>query len=155
MSSGATILTLKGGHNAEGHNHIDVGQLQLFRDGAPVIVHTGTMCYDRFTFNERRYERWCYNAEGTTVASMKWLNPMVVSTRQRAPRRSGCPRTRTLRRLSGRLPHRKALICKAKLRPDGAATITDTLRPAQESPKRSPSRSTPPSNSTQRSKYMY
>ena len=126
-----TILTLKGGHNAEGHNHIDVGQFELFRDGAPVIVDTGTMCYDRFTFNERRYERWCYNAEGHNLPQINGVVQLdggeykatVLAAEPGCVELELCDAYPAGSRIA-------SLIRKAELCPDGAATITDTLRPA-------------------------
>ncbi|MEI3001884.1 MAG: heparinase II/III family protein [Victivallis sp.] len=125
-----TILTLKGGHNAEGHNHIDVGQFELFRDGAPVIVDTGTMCYDRFTFNERRYERWCYNAEENNLPQINGVVQLDGGEYKATvlAAEPGCVELE----LCDAYPAGSASQAdpQSQLCPDGAATITDTLRPA-------------------------
>jgi hypothetical protein len=42
-------LAVKGGHNAEAHNHLD---------GAPVLIDLGQPTYTALTFTERRYEIW-------------------------------------------------------------------------------------------------
>ena len=36
-----TILALKGGHNAESHNHNDVGNFIVYRNGKPVLIDVG------------------------------------------------------------------------------------------------------------------
>lgn len=48
-------VALKGGHNAESHNHNDIGQLYLYKDGKPVIVDMGAMTYTKKTFGPERY----------------------------------------------------------------------------------------------------
>lgn len=55
--SGLT-LALKGGHNDEAHNHLDVGSYQVALDGAPVLIDLGQPTYTAQTFTERRYEIW-------------------------------------------------------------------------------------------------
>ena len=51
-------LAAKGGHNAESHNHNDVGQFLVYSDGEPVLVDPGVGVYTRETFSDRRYEIW-------------------------------------------------------------------------------------------------
>lgn len=52
------VLTAKGGHNAESHNHNDVGQFMVYYDGNPVIVDVGVETYTAKTFSDKRYEIW-------------------------------------------------------------------------------------------------
>lgn len=52
------FLAAKGGHNAESHNHNDVGQFIIFLDGFPLIVDPGVETYTKQTFSEQRYELW-------------------------------------------------------------------------------------------------
>jgi hypothetical protein len=52
------FVAVKGGHNAESHNHNDVGSFMVFRDGCPVIVDAGVGTYTRETFSSRRYGIW-------------------------------------------------------------------------------------------------
>jgi hypothetical protein len=52
------FFAAKGGHNNESHNHNDVGNFLLYRDGVPVLVDAGVETYTRFTFNEKRYTLW-------------------------------------------------------------------------------------------------
>lgn len=52
------FLAAKGGHNAESHNHNDIGQFIVYCDGRPVLVDIGVETYRRETFNEDRYSIW-------------------------------------------------------------------------------------------------
>ena len=49
---------LKGGHNGENHNHNDVGNFVVYKDGAPVIIDVGTLEYTKKTFSSERYTIW-------------------------------------------------------------------------------------------------
>jgi len=51
-------LAAKGGHNAESHNHNDVGNFIVYMDGRPAIIDIGVETYSRKTFSSRRYEIW-------------------------------------------------------------------------------------------------
>lgn len=51
-------LAAKGGHNAESHNHNDVGNFIVYLDGYPVLIDVGVETYTAKTFGENRYEIW-------------------------------------------------------------------------------------------------
>ncbi len=51
-------LAAHGGHNAESHNHNDVGNFIVYCDGQPVIIDVGVETYTAKTFSSRRYEIW-------------------------------------------------------------------------------------------------
>jgi hypothetical protein len=51
-------VAAKGGHNAESHNHNDVGNFIVYKDGRPVIIDAGVETYRAQTFSARRYEIW-------------------------------------------------------------------------------------------------
>ena len=51
-------LAAKGGHNAESHNHNDVGNFILYAAGEPVIIDIGVETYTAKTFSPQRYEIW-------------------------------------------------------------------------------------------------
>lgn len=51
-------LAAKGGHNAESHNHNDVGNFIVYADGYPVLIDVGVESYTAKTFSNRRYEIW-------------------------------------------------------------------------------------------------
>jgi hypothetical protein len=52
------FLAAKGGHNAESHNHNDVGQFIVALDGHPALVDVGVETYTRKTFSAERYTIW-------------------------------------------------------------------------------------------------
>lgn len=51
-------LVVKGGHNAEHHNHNDVGSFIVASDGVPVVVDAGRPTYTKATFGPDRYAIW-------------------------------------------------------------------------------------------------
>lgn len=51
-------IAVKGGHNAESHNHNDVGNFILYADGLPVLIDVGVETYSRKTFGADRYTIW-------------------------------------------------------------------------------------------------
>lgn len=51
-------VAAKGGHNAESHNHNDVGNFIVYADGYPVLIDIGVETYTAKTFSDRRYEIW-------------------------------------------------------------------------------------------------
>ena len=53
-----TSVAMKGGHNAESHNHNDVGSFVLCVNGQMQVVDAGNMVYTAKTFSDRRYELW-------------------------------------------------------------------------------------------------
>jgi hypothetical protein len=57
-SSDGLCIAAKGGHNAESHNHNDVGNFVVYVDGKPLIIDAGVETYSRKTFSPQRYEIW-------------------------------------------------------------------------------------------------
>jgi hypothetical protein len=57
-SSDGLYLAAQGGHNAESHNHNDVGNFIVFIDGEPALIDVGVPTYTAKTFSARRYEIW-------------------------------------------------------------------------------------------------
>ncbi|MBN1877411.1 MAG: heparinase II/III family protein [Anaerolineae bacterium] len=57
-SADGFFVAAKGGHNAESHNHNDVGNFIVYVDGKPVLVDAGVGTYTRKTFSPQRYEIW-------------------------------------------------------------------------------------------------
>lgn len=51
-------VAAQGGHNAESHNHNDVGNFVVFCDGEPVFIDVGVETYSAKTFSAQRYEIW-------------------------------------------------------------------------------------------------
>jgi hypothetical protein len=57
-SASGLYLAAKGGHNAESHNHNDVGNFIIYADGVPALIDIGVETYTAKTFSSRRYEIW-------------------------------------------------------------------------------------------------
>src|SRR5512142_2657979 len=57
-SAEGLYLAAQGGHNAESHNHNDVGNFIVFAGGKPVVIDIGVETYTAKTFSARRYEIW-------------------------------------------------------------------------------------------------
>lgn len=51
-------VVVKGGHNAENHNHNDLGAIAVAVDGVPLLADLGRATYTALTFSDRRYELW-------------------------------------------------------------------------------------------------
>jgi hypothetical protein len=57
-SSNGLYLATHAGHNAESHNHNDVGDFIVYADGEPIIIDAGRGNYTARTFSSKRYELW-------------------------------------------------------------------------------------------------
>ena len=57
-SADGLYLAAQGGHNAESHNHNDVGNFIVFADGHPAIIDVGVETYTAKTFSRNRYDIW-------------------------------------------------------------------------------------------------
>ncbi len=78
-SSARLGVALKGGHNAEHHNHNDLGSYVVVSGGRPVLLDPGSETYTARTFSSRRYESKLLNSYGHPV-------PLVAGTFQRQGR---------------------------------------------------------------------
>ena len=58
------VVTLKGGHNSQSHNHLDLGHFSLFHRNAPIIVDVGRGVYNKTCFSVNRYTLWNLNSDG-------------------------------------------------------------------------------------------
>lgn len=56
------FLAAKGGHNAESHNHNDVGNFIIYKNGEPFIIDVGVETYTKKTFSNERYTIWTMNS---------------------------------------------------------------------------------------------
>lgn len=50
------FVAIKGGHNAESHNHNDVGNFILYHRNKPIIIDLGRDTYTALSFSKRRFE---------------------------------------------------------------------------------------------------
>ncbi|MCC7492294.1 MAG: heparinase II/III family protein [Fimbriimonadaceae bacterium] len=70
-------VALKGGHNAEHHNHNDVGSYVVAAGGRPVLADPGAETYTARTFSAKRYDSRLLNSYGHPV-------PVVAGQLQRS-----------------------------------------------------------------------
>ena len=77
-------LAAKGGHNGEHHNHNDVGNFIVYKNGTKFLVDSGVMTYRKETFNEFRYTLW------TTRGSHHNI-PVIDGREQQESRRGEFP----------------------------------------------------------------
>ena len=61
-SDGGMFFSANGGNNAVAHNHNDVGNFTVFKNGVPFVIDVGSADYVRDTFTEKRYDIWCYQS---------------------------------------------------------------------------------------------
>lgn len=61
------IFAAKGGHNAEPHNHNDIGSFIVFADGQYLLDDLGWAEYDNKYFTSARYESLCASSLGHSV----------------------------------------------------------------------------------------
>ena len=57
-SAKGLFFAAKGGHNGESHNHNDVGNFVLYKDGTPMVIDAGVGVYTKQTFGAERYKLW-------------------------------------------------------------------------------------------------
>ncbi len=62
-SSNGLYLATHAGHNAESHNHNDVGDFIVYANNEPVIIDAGRGNYTARTFSSHRYELWFTQSE--------------------------------------------------------------------------------------------
>ncbi len=64
------FVAMKGGNNAESHNHNDVGNVVVYYDGNPVFIDTGAGEYTKQTFSADRYKLWFMQSAYHNVADI-------------------------------------------------------------------------------------
>ncbi len=69
-SNQGLYLAGKGGHNAESHNHNDVGNYIVYYDGKPVLIDIGVEEYRRETFSDQRYTIWTMQSQFHTLPTI-------------------------------------------------------------------------------------
>lgn len=69
-------VAAKGGHNAEPHNHNDVGSFQYYLNGEEMLSDLGSGEYTRQYFSEERYSHFACGSQGHSV-------PMIDGCTQR------------------------------------------------------------------------
>ena len=66
----------KGGHNAESHNHNDIGNFVVFYDGLPLLIDVGRGTYTKKTFSEKRYDIWYNCSEYHNLPTVNGMNQL-------------------------------------------------------------------------------
>jgi len=80
-SASSLAVALKGGNNAEHHNHNDVGSFVVVLGDRPLLLDPGGEVYTARTFSSRRYESKVLNSFGHPV-------PLVAGKLQRTGRQA-------------------------------------------------------------------
>ena len=70
------FLGIKGGHNKESHNHNDVGNFVVYKNGKPVIIDVGVGTYTRDTFGPNRYNIWTMQSLYHNLAAFDGVGEM-------------------------------------------------------------------------------
>jgi hypothetical protein len=84
-------VAAKGGHNAESHNHNDVGNFIVYADGRPLLIDIGVETYTSKTFSSNRYDIWTMQSQYHNLPTINGVqqtagrefraeNPKFVST---------------------------------------------------------------------------
>ena len=70
VREGAWTVAAKGGHNAESHNHNDVGSFIAYFESSPVLVDPSCGTYTKKTFSEDRYSIWTMSSAWHNVPTL-------------------------------------------------------------------------------------
>ncbi len=62
-SNDGFFFAAKGGHNAESHNHNDIGSCVVYYKGTPCIIDIGRETYTAKTFSSQRYDIWTMQSQ--------------------------------------------------------------------------------------------
>lgn len=62
-SKGGLFVAFKGGNNGESHNHNDLGTMEIFADGKPLLIDCGVGEYTAKTFSKERYDIWTMQSQ--------------------------------------------------------------------------------------------
>ena len=85
--NGEIFLGAKAGHNAESHNHNDVGNFIVYKNGERFIVDSGPLEYSALTFSEKRYTLWTNRSEYHNVPTIDGYNQL--NTPKGTPKNEG------------------------------------------------------------------
>ncbi len=75
-SSSGFFFSAKGGHNAESHNHNDLGTCVMYFNGKPCLVDIGRETYTAKTFSSRRYEIWTMQSQYHQLPKINGVDQM-------------------------------------------------------------------------------
>jgi hypothetical protein len=72
-SARGLAVSVKGGHNDENHNHVDVGSVIVALDGVPFVVDAGKPTYRAGTFGPDRYDLWVVRGDWHNVPRIRGM----------------------------------------------------------------------------------
>ncbi len=126
LERGGMTAAMKGGHNAESHNHNDVGGFLIASHGKMRVVDAGNMVYTAKTFSDRRYELW-------NCRSLYHNVPMIAGCEQcpgvqYAARDVSCTPDGMTLDIAGAYPAKAHAQCVRRtfMLADGRLTVTDS-----------------------------
>ena len=70
-SARGPAVSVKGGHNGENHNHVDLGSVIVALDGVPLVVDAGKPTYRAGTFGPDRYDLWAVRGDWHNVPRVR------------------------------------------------------------------------------------
>lgn len=76
-STDGLYLASHAGHNAESHNHNDVGDFIVYANGKPVIIDAGRGNYTARTFSSHRYELWFTQSENHNLPILNGVGQLA------------------------------------------------------------------------------
>ncbi len=127
-------LAIKGGSNAESHNHNDIGNFIVYSGGKPLIIDAGVGTYTRDTFSDKRYEIW-------TMQSSFHNLPQINGAAQRAGKKYAArdvlcelEKQTVSMQLKDAYPEEAGIesFVRTAALSDGAVTVTDALTLKEE-----------------------
>ena len=122
------FLAAKGGHNAESHNHNDVGSIVLFIDSVPLLVDAGVETYSRKTFSNDRYTLWTMQSSWHNLPDINGTGQMNGRNYKASSQSADQARKSFSADIAGAYPEEAA--CKSWKRTvslgDDSMTLTDT-----------------------------
>ncbi len=86
-------VAAQGGHNAESHNHNDVGNFIVFASGKPVLIDVGVETYTAKTFSPRRYEIWTMRSSYHNLPTINGIEQAAGRQYAASECRAGAGRT--------------------------------------------------------------
>lgn len=79
-STDGFFIAAKGGHNAESHNHNDIGNYAVYYNGLPLLIDVGRGSYTLRTFSDGRYDIWFNRSDYHNVPTINGLTQLPGSS---------------------------------------------------------------------------
>lgn len=122
------FVASKGGHNAQSHNHNDIGTVSLYYKSIPFLIDAGVGTYITKTFSSQRYEIWTMQANYHNVPMLNGI-PEKEGRQYESEQAEFDPKTMTFSvDFAGTYPSEacvKSMLRKVSLK-NGKVTIKDS-----------------------------